>query len=184
MDILVIILILIAVISAIVGIIGAIVPAIPGPPLSYASLVIAYFTSPGQISTDTLWVMLIVTVVVTVLDYIAPIWLTKLGGGSKAAIWGSTIGIFVGLFFPPLGLILGPLAGAFVGEMIHDNTDLGKAVKVALMSFIAFLLTTGLKLVASLIMTFYALAAFYNYYIGPTFNNIYDSASNALFPFS
>ena len=160
MDILVIILILIAVITALVGIIGAIVPALPGPPLCFASLVIAYFTSPGgYISTALLGTMLVVTIVVTVLDYIAPIWLTKLGGGSKEAMWGSTLGIFAGLFFMPLGLVLGPLAGAFIGEMMHEQ-HVGKATKVALMSFVAFLLTTGLKLMASLLMTFYVFKAF------------------------
>lgn len=159
MDVLVIILILIAIIVALVGIIGAIVPAIPGPPLCFGSLVIAYFTSPGYISEMLLGVMFIVTILVTILDYIAPIWLTKLGGGSKQAMWGSTLGVFAGLFFMPLGLIIGPLAGAFVGEMMHDNNT-GKAMRVALMSFVAFLLSTGVKLIASLLMTFYTFKAF------------------------
>ena len=159
MDILIVILILIAVITTLVGIIGAIVPALPGPPLCYASLVIAYFTSPGYISSSLLVTWLIITIIITVLDYIAPIWLTKLGGGSKQAIWGSTIGVFIGLFFMPVGLIVGPLAGAFVGEFMNEQ-QLGKAIHVALMSFLAFLLTTGLKLVASLLMTFYVFKAF------------------------
>lgn len=161
MDILIIVLILLAIIIALVGIIGAIVPAIPGPPLSFASLLMAYFTTTGQISTSLLIWMLAITIVVTALDYIAPIWLTKLGGGSKQAMWGSTLGVIVGLFFMPLGLILGPLAGAFIGEMMHEE-KLGKAVKVAMMSFIAFLLTTGLKLMASLLMTYFTFKAIWN----------------------
>ncbi|MBR0037562.1 MAG: DUF456 domain-containing protein [Bacteroidales bacterium] len=163
MEILIIILVLLAVVVSIVGIIGAIVPAIPGPPLSFASLLVAYFVAPGYISLSLLIGMLLVTILATVLDYIAPIWLTKLGGGSKSAIWGSTVGVFLGLFFMPVGLIVGPLIGAFVGEFIHES-DLSKAVRVALLSFIAFLLTTGIKLVASLIMTFYTMAAFYHYF--------------------
>ncbi len=159
MEFLVVILILVAIIMALVGIIGAIVPAIPGPPLCFASLVIAYFTSPGYISETLLGVMFVITIVVTVLDYIAPIWLTKLGGGSKQAMWGSTLGVFAGLFFMPWGLILGPLVGAFIGEMMHESNT-GKATKVALMSFVAFLLSTGVKLVASLIMTFYTIKTF------------------------
>lgn len=158
MDILLIIAILLAVLIALTGIIGAIVPALPGPPLSFASLVIAYFTTTGYISTSLLFTMLIVTIAVTVLDYVAPIWLTKIGGGSKQAITGSTIGMILGLFFMPIGLIIGPLAGAFIGEMMHEQ-QLGKATKVALMSFVSFLLTTGLKLVASLLMAFYVCSA-------------------------
>lgn len=159
MDILIFILILIAILIALTGIIGAIVPAIPGPPLCFASLVIAYFTSPGYISETLLGIMFVITIVVTVLDYIAPIWLTKLGGGSKQAMWGSTIGVFIGLFFMPLGLVFGPLVGAFIGEMMQNNNT-GKALKVALMSFVAFLLTTGIKLIVSILMTFYTFKAF------------------------
>ena len=54
MEILIIILVLLAVVVSIVGIIGAIVPAIPGPPLSFASLLVAYFVAPGYISLSLL----------------------------------------------------------------------------------------------------------------------------------
>jgi len=106
--------------------------------------------------------MLILTIFVSVIDYVAPIVMTRMGGGSKYAMWGSTIGIFAGLFFMPIGLVLGPLLGAFIGEILH-NVNLKHAFKVAAMSFISFLLGTGIKLVASLLMTFYAFAAMWNY---------------------
>lgn len=162
MSFIILIIILIAVLLSLTGIVGAIVPALPGPPLSFASLLTVYFTCPGSISTEMLIWMLALTIVVSVLDYIAPIWLTKIGGGSKAAIWGSTIGLIAGLFFAPFGLILGPLAGAFIGEMSNESS-LGKATKVALMSFISFLLTTGLKLSLSAIMTFYTFVGIYHH---------------------
>jgi len=156
------ILILIAIIMALLGIIGAVVPNMPGPPLCFASMLTAYFTCPGTITTELLLWMLGLTVFVTVLDYVAPIVMTRLGGGSKYAMWGSTIGIFAGLFFMPLGLILGPLIGAFIGEILH-NTDFIRAIKVAAMSFISFLLGTGLKLIVSLLMTFYTFVAMWNF---------------------
>lgn len=155
---LILILILVAIILSLSGIIGAIVPAIPGPPLSFASLLTVYFTCPGSISKEVLFWMLGFTILVSILDYIAPIIFTKLGGGSKRAVTYSTLGLIVGLFFMPLGLIVGPLAGAYLGEMSSSN-DQGKAAKVALMSFIAFLMTTGLKLVASALMTYYTFGA-------------------------
>lgn len=161
MTVIIVILILIAIILALSGIVGAIIPAIPGPPLCFASLLIAYYVCPEDISTEFLMWMLGLTILVSILDYLAPIWLTKLGGGSKAAIWGSTIGLVVGLLFMPTGLILGPLVGAFIGEAMN-NVSLGKATKVALMSFIAFLLTTGIKLILSAVMTFYTMAAFWH----------------------
>lgn len=128
------------------GIVGAISPAIPGPPLCLIALVITYYCFPGAISLTFLLIMLGLCLVAVVIDYFAPILVTKFGGGSKWAIWGSTIGLFVGFFFPPLGIIWVPLVGAFVGELIA-NFKLGKAFKVALLSFISFLLTVGFKLI-------------------------------------
>ncbi len=169
MTVLIIIVLLIAVLLSLTGIVGAIVPALPGPPLSFASLLTVYFICPGTISTELLIWMLVLTIIVSVLDYVAPIWLTKVGGGSKAAIWGSTLGLIAGLFFMPIGLIVGPLAGAFFGEMTN-NSSLGKATRVALMSFVSFLLTTGAKLVLSALMTFYTLEAVYSFSIGRFFS--------------
>lgn len=169
MTVLIIIVLLIAVLLSLTGIVGAIVPALPGPPLSFASLLTVYFICPGTISTELLIWMLVLTIVVSVLDYVAPIWLTKVGGGSKAAIWGSTLGLIAGLFFMPIGLIVGPLAGAFFGEMTN-NSSVGKATRVALMSFVSFLLTTGAKLVISALMTFYTLEAVYSFSIGRFFS--------------
>lgn len=161
MSVLIVILMLLAVVVALVGVVGAILPAIPGPPLCFASLFVAYFTCPGGVSAPVLWWMLALTIVVTVLDYVAPIVLTKWGGGSKAATWGATIGMFAGLFFMPWGLLLGPLVGAFVGEMMHD-AKVGQSLKVAALSFVSFLLTTGLKLFSCLMMTYYTFAAFWH----------------------
>ena len=73
MTIAITILILIAIIVALLGIIGAVVPSLPGPPLCFASLLTAYFTCPGMISTKLLLWMLALTVLVTILDYVAPI---------------------------------------------------------------------------------------------------------------
>lgn len=163
MEILIVIIILIAVIVSLVGIIGAIVPALPGPPLNLGSLVVAWMLVPEYVSGSMVMWMVILTILVTILDYVAPIWLTKIGGGSKKAIWGSTLGIIAGLFFMPLGLIVGPLLGAFFGEMMHED-NVQKALKVSLMSFISFLLTTGFKLVLSLVMAYYTLSAFAHHF--------------------
>lgn len=161
MSILGVILLLLALVIALVGIIGAIVPALPGPPLSFAAFLIAYFAT-GKISLTELVVLFVITVAVTAFDYVAPVWFTKMGGGSKKAIWGSTIGLLLGLFFMPIGLIIGPLAGAFVGELMHNGDDKKKAFKVAAWSFISFLTTTGLKLICCCILTYYTLDAYWS----------------------
>lgn len=141
------ILVIIAVILLnITGFVGSVAPALPGPPLCLIALTIVYFFFPGSVSTVILVVMLALCLVAATIDYFAPMLVTKIGGGSKFAIVGSTIGIIVGLFFPPLGIIWAPLVGAFLGEFIFDF-KLGKAFKIALLSFLSFMLTVGFKLV-------------------------------------
>ena len=158
MSTLLIVILILAVMVSVVGIVGAVVPALPGPPLSLLSLVTVYLACPGTVSLVFLIIMSIAVVVVTVLDYVAPVILTKVGGGSRYATWGSTLGLVVGLFFMPLGLIVGPLVGAFLGELYHGST-LSTSFKVSVLSFVAFLITTGLKLVLSLILTFEVIRA-------------------------
>lgn len=152
-------LLLLALLLALTGIVGAILPALPGPPLSFVSLLVAYFACPGYISTELLFTLFALTLLSVVLDYMAPIWMTKVGGGTSAAVRGSTVGLILGLFFMPMGLIVGPLLGAFAGEMLSSR-HVGRALRMAILSFISFLLTTGFKLVLSALMAFYAMEAF------------------------
>ena len=62
--------------------------------------------------------------------------------------------LIIGLFLGPLGIIVGPLAGAIVGELIFKD-DMKYALKAGFGSLFGFLTGIGLKLAASFIMTFY-----------------------------
>ena len=146
--------IILALVFGIVGLAGSILPALPGAPLSYIGLLLLLLCDGTDISSASLWTGGIFLVIVSVLDYIAPIWLTNASGGSKQATRGSVIGMVAGLFFfPPWGLILGPFIGAFLGELMAQATT-GKALKVAMMSFLGFVLTTGMKLIYSGVLLF------------------------------
>ena len=146
-------LIILALVFAIVGLLGSILPALPGAPLSYVGLLLLLPCEGADISNTALWVDGIFLAIVSILDYIAPVWLTNISGGSKQATRGSMIGLVVGLFFMPLGLIIGPFVGAFLGEM-STNATTGRAFKVALMSFIGFLMTTGMKIIYGSVLLF------------------------------
>lgn len=162
MDVLTIILLVLAVLAALTGIVGVVVPVLPGVPLCLAGLTTVYFVCPGTIPLCLLVIMIVITVICAVLDYIAPLIITKKGGGSKWAMWGTTIGLVVGLFFLPWGLILGPLTGAFWGEYIHSKETV-HSLKIASLSFVSFVIVLGIKLVSGFMMTYFVIDAIVTY---------------------
>lgn len=105
-----------------------------------------------------------ITLAVTLLDYIVPIWGTRRFGGTKRGVTGATIGVIAGLFIGPWGIILGPFAGAVLGEMTGGRQG-KEAFKAGIGSFVGFLTGVGLKLMASIVMAFY----FFKYTISVLF---------------
>lgn len=148
------ILLIFGILLMLIGIIGCLVPVLPGPPFSFIGLLLLHFSRFGQFSNTLIIILGAVTVAVTVLDYVVPIWGTKKFGGSKYGTRGATVGLIIGLFLGPLGMILGPLIGAFVGEMIFKD-DINYAMKAGFGSLLGFLTGIGLKLAASSVMTFF-----------------------------
>lgn len=137
-------------------------PALPGPPIAWVGLLMMYFrggtNAAGETMTLTiLFVMLGVTVLVTVLDYLFPIWGTRLSGGSKYAGWGATIGMLLGVFIPgmPFGMIGGALLGAFVAEYFFARNSGSTSIKSALYALLGFLCGTGFKLASCAVMLYY-----------------------------
>lgn len=146
-----VILCIISLILAGVGLLGAVVPIIPGPALSFVALLINFFSPNPAVDIKWLFIWLVICVVVSLLDYFLPIYIIKRLGGSKSGLWGATIGMLVGLVaFPPLGIVLCPLLGAVMGELMNDKSDTSRALKVGAGSFLAFLVGTGFKFIVSL----------------------------------
>ena len=110
---------ILAIVCAVVGIIGSVAPALPGPPLAWIGVLLMYLwggtNGDGEtMSLTILLVMLGVTVLVTVLDYIVPAWFTKTTGGSRYASRGAMVGLFLGMFIPlPVGMIVTSLVCSF-----------------------------------------------------------------------
>jgi hypothetical protein len=148
------ILLILAIILLILGIIGCLAPVLPGPPLSYLGLILLHVTKFADFSSTLLITMAVVVVVVSILDYIVPIWGTKKFGGSKYGTRGATVGLVIGLFLGPFGIVIGPLVGAIVGELIFKD-DMKYAIRAGFGSLLGFLTGIGLKLATSLLITFY-----------------------------
>ena len=145
-------LLVIAFLLMLIGVIGCIVPGLPGTPIAYLGLWIAQATERVDFSWQFLLVWGIVMIAVSALDYVVPAWGTKHYGGTRYGVWGSTLGVFVGLFFGAAGVILGPLVGAVLGEMLSGKA-LAEALKAGWGSFVGILFGTVIKLICCGLMT-------------------------------
>ena len=150
-------LIILGAICLLVGILGCVLPVLPGVPLAYCGLLLLHATDKVQFSWQFLVIWAVVTIIVQVLDSVVPIWGTKKFGGSKMGVWGSTIGLLVGLFFGPWGIVLGPFLGAVVFELI-DGKNTRLALKAGWGSFVGLMTGTILKLICCGLMTYYFIA--------------------------
>lgn len=150
-----------AVVLGFIGFLGAILPGLPGTPLSYAGLLLFLFLPEFEANATFLIVMGVIALIITILDYVIPIYGTKQFGGTKQGVRGSTIGLVVSVFILPLlgivigpfgiiGLILGPFVGAYIGELIAKNNQ--NALRAAFGSFVGFLLGTFMKVVYAVLV--------------------------------
>lgn len=148
------VLIVIAAILIIAGFIGSFLPILPGTPISYGGLLVLQLASqPFSVTFLVVWGLIVV--VIQILDNLIPAYGTKRFGGSPYGIWGSILGMLVGIFFfPPVGIIVGPLVGAFVGELIGGKTS-DRALKSAVGSFAGLLVNIVIKVIASGVIGYY-----------------------------
>lgn len=152
--------ILIIILSALLilaGIAGSLLPVLPGLPLSYLGILLLHFATSYTFSVGFLITWAVVIIIIQLLDYYVPIWGTRRFGGSRKGVWGSTIGLLVGLFMGPWGVILGPFVGAFIGEQL-SHKDIQQSFQSALGSFIGILFGAVLKLIAGGMLLYYFIA--------------------------
>ncbi len=108
------------------------------------------FSDFNDISLLCLIITGVIAVFVSIADNFFPVTMTKKFGGSKYATTGATIGLIIGFFTGPWGIILGPFFGALVGEWINKEGREGGVFKAAFGAFLGFLLGTGLKMITVL----------------------------------
>ena len=148
----------------ILGLIGAFLPVLPGPITGWVGLLLLHLTKTVPQDWTFLGITLGVAILIWFLDYIIPAMGTKRYGGSKYGIYGTTIGLIAGLiFFPPFGIIIGPFAGALVGELMFDSKDSKRAFRAAFGAFMGFLFSTGLKFITGVIYFGLFLSIFWDY---------------------
>jgi len=151
-------LIVLGIILNIIGIIGVILPALPGIVLNYIALILLYIAK-GEVEYNLrmLIVFGMLTLSVTLLDYILPLLGARKYGASRMGVWGAVIGMLVGiLFFPPFGIIFGLLIGAFLGELIAGKEQ-SQALRAGFATFLGSLTSMVVKLLLAIVMTVYFL---------------------------
>ena len=134
------------------GLIGSFLPVLPGPLTSWLGLFILYYTSIVPMNYTFLGITLAIAILIWILDYIIPAIGTKRFGGSTYGVYGTTIGLLIGLFSPiPLGILIGAFLGAFIGEILHDKTNTKRAFKASIGSLLGLITSTIIKFTVALV---------------------------------
>jgi uncharacterized protein YqgC (DUF456 family) len=138
-----------AIVLVLLGVAGCVLPALPGPPLAWVGLFVVWAArgfEPRAMGEAVPWILLGATVLVTAIDVLLPFVGAKRYGATKAGMWGSVVGMLAGMiWFPPFGLIVGTLVGAFAGEWIRGRAS-GESAKAAWGVFVGTMVGIGLKL--------------------------------------
>ena len=105
--------------SLVVAAVGVVLPVLPGVPLAAVGAVAAAWVRGFDVVgwSPVVWTVLL-AVLAQALDVVSAAWGAKVYGSRRAGLWGGAIGSVVGLLlFPPLGFLLGALAGAVLAEL-------------------------------------------------------------------
>ncbi|UNC92366.1 DUF456 domain-containing protein [Candidatus Contubernalis alkaliaceticus] len=147
-----------ALVIFILGFLGTILPALPGPILIWAGmLVYGFFVDFNNLPVMFYVSQALVVGLIYLIDYFSVVLGAKKYGGSKFAGWGAAAGILVGLFtLGPLGVIVGPFAGAVLVEVVRGRTA-QEAIKVGIGTLLGFLGGTFIKLLIEGVMVIWFL---------------------------
>ena len=117
MEITLILLWIVAVVFILAGVIGLVIPVMPGPTFLLIGLILASWAEEFEyVGWVTITVLIILTGLAFLIDFIAGALGAKKSGASQRATFGAVIGAIIGLFFGLIGVFVGPFIGAFIGE--------------------------------------------------------------------
>lgn len=132
----------------ILGIAGAILPMVPGPILTSVALLLALMSD--QINGALYWFFVVSGIMIFLIDFFMPAYLTKKSGASKRASNGALIGMILSLFTGP-GLFLGAFIGAFIGEF-SVTSDATKSARASIYAVLGVFSGMAIKLFYTLVM--------------------------------
>lgn len=143
-----------AIIMFIIAFIGLFYPIIPS-----VIFIVGGFLLYGLIDSfdEMSWLFWVIQALFVLLlfgaDTLANIVGVKKFGGSKAGMWGSTIGLLIGPFVIPVaGILIGPFLGAFLSELIVTRTGVKQSLKTGIGSIVGFFTSVVAKGAVMLLM--------------------------------
>ncbi|WLD92085.1 DUF456 domain-containing protein [Alkalihalobacillus sp. AL-G] len=137
--------------------VGLIYPILPASFFLIGGFLVYGWLEGFEQLTIMFWIIQgILILLLYVTDYASNYFGVQKRGGSKYAIWGSTIGLIIGpIVIPIIGILIGPFAGAIIGEAIHQKGNLKQAVQVGIGSLLGFIGGTAIKLIIQVGMIIY-----------------------------
>jgi uncharacterized protein YqgC (DUF456 family) len=143
---------LLAVLLVVGGIGGTMLPALPGVVLVFLGLLLgAWIDGFQRVSGVTMAILGVLTLLSYFIDFAATSLGAKKYGASGRSIAGAALGTVAGIFFGIPGLIVGPFAGAVIGEYTA-HPDLYKAGRAGFGAWIGLLFGTAAKLALAFLM--------------------------------
>lgn len=151
----------VAVALIVVGFAGIILPALPGTMLIFAGMVLgAWADGFTRVGAGTLVLVGVIAAASYGVDFVAAAMGVKRLGASPRAMVGAGLGTLLGLFFGLPGLVLGPFAGAVLGEL-SANRDLARAGRAGLAAWIGFAIGAVVKVALAFTMLAIFVAALF-----------------------
>jgi uncharacterized protein len=140
-----------------VGLVGAAVPFVPGPVLILLAAVAHALLLPGAgASWWTVGVLGLLVAAAYAVDVASGVIGAKWFGASKWGIGGAVVGGLTGLFFGPVGWVLGPLLGGLAAELFVAKRDMQASLRGTWGTVVG----TGVGLAARLGIAIVMVAAF------------------------
>ncbi|MFC4427585.1 DUF456 domain-containing protein [Deinococcus navajonensis] len=141
----------------IVGLVGTFVPVVPATLIIFGGAAAGALIDGFQAGRDLpfLLVFLVITAAAMLVDNLASAWGARRYGGSRAAGWGALLGGIAGLWLGPLGLLVGPLSGALLAELLVARRPMPEALRSTWGTLIGLLTGLGAKLVLHLLLGIY-----------------------------
>ena len=140
---------------------AVLVPILPGVQFAWMGILIfAIATNFAFITWKILLIFLALVIFTMVLDFVVPILSAKKYKASRYGAFGSVLGGIFGIFIlGPIGVILGPFIGTFLGEILVGKNEKDAAKSAWGTALLSFFAGTAIKFALIISMLGYMILA-------------------------